>query len=110
VWVLQKNYLRTCLAAMRKWIPSSQTCVGYTPYTDTTSVNLVFKLSAGSEYRFLVFGFTHGVWLRLADDDDGRFGTLCLFHLQGSSLSLQLTLEDGTDKEFRNVRRRHRPT
>jgi hypothetical protein len=43
----------------------------------------------------LVFGFTHGVWLRLADDDVSE-------RFVGSILKHQLTF-DGTDKEFRNI-------
>jgi hypothetical protein len=36
-------------------------------------VNHVFKLSPCFEWYFLVFGFTHGVWLRLVDDNVSGF-------------------------------------
>jgi hypothetical protein len=63
------------------------------------------KLSRSSGWCFLVSGFSHGVWLRLADDDVSELfvGSILKGHLHCLSLSLQLTFENLMDREFRNV-------
>ena len=51
----------------------------------------------------MLFGFSHGVWLKLTDDDVSELFVSPIYKVYGLLPTVSVDFENGTDKKFRNV-------